>query len=199
MARGIWFVSHVFGRCASQTTHGQARLRIARDSRAILAWLCVLFSLGRVLFDSRNVQKRGTKSDISGHCGTAYLSVHWRVQCHAKWRRRGRAIKHSSGIKPKSPNSQRLTWTTKPLVRINNLKKTVILYCILQYSVTWTRPAAHVEINHSGCSIYQYWCPFVRIFPPEEPNNSSSVHIFMICAAKIGLFALQHIWTVKLK
>ena len=28
----------------------------------------VRFSHGRVLFDSRNVQKRATKSDTSGHC-----------------------------------------------------------------------------------------------------------------------------------
>ena len=39
MARGIWFVSHFFARCASQKTHGHAR--IARVS---------------------------TKSDTSGHC-----------------------------------------------------------------------------------------------------------------------------------
>ena len=41
VARGIWFVSHFFR---------------------------VQFSHGRVFSDSRNVQKRATKSDISGHC-----------------------------------------------------------------------------------------------------------------------------------
>ena len=59
-----------FCTCASQNTHGHAR--IARRTRAILAWPCVKrvrFSHGRVCFCSRNVQKRATKSDISA---TAY-------------------------------------------------------------------------------------------------------------------------------
>ena len=43
-------LSHVSARCASQTTHGHAR--VARVSRAIR----VRFSHGRVLFDSHNVQ-----------------------------------------------------------------------------------------------------------------------------------------------
>ena len=61
MAQGIWFVSHFFASCVSQKTFGHARIacenaRIARDSRMV--WF----------FDSRNVQKRATKSDTSSHC-----------------------------------------------------------------------------------------------------------------------------------
>ena len=55
----------------------------------------------------------------------ARVSVHWRAQCHAKWPRRGRAFQHSSGIQPKSADSRRPLLTTKPLVCINNRKKTV--------------------------------------------------------------------------
>ena len=55
-------MTHFFARCASQKTHGHAR--IARVLRAIL----VQFSYVRIFSDSHNVQKRATKSDTSGHC-----------------------------------------------------------------------------------------------------------------------------------
>ena len=48
-------MSHFFARFASQKTYGHAR--IARDSR-----------MAEGFFDSRNVQKRATKVDTSGHC-----------------------------------------------------------------------------------------------------------------------------------
>ena len=58
MSQGIWFVSHIFARCASQKT--------------------VRFSHGRRFFDSRNVQKRATKSDTSGHC-LLQVSYYWQL------------------------------------------------------------------------------------------------------------------------
>ena len=59
-------------------------------------------------------------------------------------------------------------------------KVCIISFCILQSSVTSTWAAAHAEINHLGRSRNQYWCPFVRIIPPVEPNSLSSVSIFSI-------------------
>ena len=51
--------------------------------------------------------------------------MHWRAQCHAKRLRRCRAFQHSSGIEPKSPDSLWPALTSKPLVSINNRKRTV--------------------------------------------------------------------------
>ena len=42
-----------------------------------------------------------------------------------QWLRRCKALQHSSGIEPKTPDSLWPVLTTKPLVRINGLKKTV--------------------------------------------------------------------------
>ena len=46
------------------------------------------------------------------------------LTCQAKWPRRCRWFQHSSGIEPMSPDSLRPVLITKPLVRINYLKKT---------------------------------------------------------------------------
>ena len=56
-------MSHIFARHESQKTYGHARIT-CYSSRAI----GLLFSHRHRFFDSRNVQKRATKSDTSGHC-----------------------------------------------------------------------------------------------------------------------------------
>ena len=53
-----WFVSYFFARCTSQKTHGHARIARVQFSHVRAS----------VFSDSRNVQKRATKSDTSGHC-----------------------------------------------------------------------------------------------------------------------------------
>ena len=54
------------------------RTRNACDSRMSVR---VRFSHVRVLFDSRNVQKRATKSDTSGHC----LQAEWQIKLKAEF------------------------------------------------------------------------------------------------------------------
>ena len=65
-------MSHFFAHCASQKTHGHAR--IARVSHAIREFreFRVQFSQVRVFSDWRNVQERATKSEP---LATAYRRV----------------------------------------------------------------------------------------------------------------------------
>ena len=44
--------------------------------------------------------------------------MHWRPQCHAKWKMGSGEFQPLPGIEPISPDSLRLTLTTKPLVRV---------------------------------------------------------------------------------
>ena len=62
VAGGIWFASHFLhvARVKKPTAMRESRVRPCEN--------CVRFSHGSRFFDLRNVQKRATKSDTSGHC-----------------------------------------------------------------------------------------------------------------------------------
>ena len=56
--------------------------------------------------------------------------MHWRAQCHAKWRGR---VQNSSGIKPMSPNSLQPALSTEPLVWYHLPKKNSILLVVFRH------------------------------------------------------------------
>ena len=71
----------------------------------------------------------GQPGDSSSSNINAWVSVHWRARCHAKWPRGCREIQHPEGIEPMLPKSLQLKLNKKPWIFIDLKKMT---YHVLQ-------------------------------------------------------------------
>ena len=82
----VYDLCHTFLHIARVRKHTAMRKSRVRKHTAMLEShaFCVRFSHGPVFSDSRNVQKRATKSDTSGHCLDTSLLISTLFPCSAR-------------------------------------------------------------------------------------------------------------------